>query len=237
MFESLHSAMTMLSKGGIIMVPIFVCSVVGVTIIIERLIYFRQSFENPKKVFEALTAFLKDEGGFHNQEGEHPEAVKFFEDSNGPVGRLMQAGLDHKDIPRWKLEEKLSVVSQEELNKLGKNVRGLEVIATISPLMGLLGTVMGMVQAFNKVAQYKGQVDPSILAGGIWEALLTTAAGLAVAIPAVVMLHYFDKKIENQSFLLEKFSQLLIHHFDEELSDTPSDQFKNDIPKLVKASS
>ena len=82
--------------------------------------------------------------------------------------------------------------------------------------MGLLGTVMGMVQAFNKVAQYKGQVDPSILAGGIWEALLTTAAGLAVAIPVVVMLHFFDRKIEQISFLLEKFGQLLIHHFDEE---------------------
>ena len=73
-----------------------------------------------------------------------------------------------------------------------------------------------MVQAFNKVAEYKGQVDPSILAGGIWEALLTTAAGLAVAIPVTVMLHYFDRKIESLTFLLSKFGQLLIHHFDED---------------------
>jgi biopolymer transport protein ExbB len=212
MLESLG----ILTKGGIIMIPIFICSIVGLTIIIERYIYFRKSSEDPEKTFESLMALLKAEGGFHDNEGEHPDSMKFFENSTGPVGRLMEAGINHKGIPRWKLEEKLSVVGQEELNKLGKNIRGLEVIATISPLMGLLGTVMGMVQAFNKVAEYKGQVDPSILAGGIWEALLTTAAGLAVAIPAVVMLHFFDRKIERITFLLEKFGQLLIHHFDEE---------------------
>jgi len=142
--------------------------------------------------------------------------MEFCKNSPGPVGRLMEAGVHHKNTPTWKLTEKLSVTAQEEVNKLGKNVRTLEVIATISPLMGLLGTVVGMVQAFNKVAEYKGQVDPSILAGGIWEALLTTAAGLAVAIPVTVMLHYFDRKIESLTFLLSKFGQLLIHHFDED---------------------
>lgn len=113
---------------------------------------------------------------------------------------------------------KLSVTGQEELNAFNKNIRGLEVIATISPLMGLLGTVTGMVRAFNKVAQYKGQVDPSLLAGGIWEALLTTAAGLAVAIPVVVMLHYFERKIETISFNMEKFAKFLVHkiHADQE---------------------
>lgn len=231
MLESLG----MLTKGGIIMIPIFICSIVGLTIIIERFIYFRKSSEDPEKIFASLTKLLKDEGGFHNKEGEHPEAVKVFAASPGPVGRLMEAGLNHKDVPRWKLEEKLSVVGQEELNKLGKNIRGLEVIATISPLMGLLGTVLGMVQAFNKVAQYKGQVDPSILAGGIWEALLTTAAGLAVAIPVVVMLHFFDRKIEKISFLLEKFGQLLIHHFDEEREEENAKKgWKDNRPELVK---
>ena len=88
----------------------------------------------------------------------------------------------------------------------------MEVIATISPLMGLLGTVVGMVKAFNKVAQYKGQVDPSLLAGGIWEALLTTAAGLALAIPVVIMLNYFERKVDAISFLLGKYGQYLVHH-------------------------
>ena len=96
----------------------------------------------------------------------------------------------------------------------------MEVIATISPLMGLLGTVVGMVKAFNKVAQYKGQVDPSLLAGGIWEALLTTAAGLALAIPVVIMLNYFERKVDAISFLLGKYGQYLIHHLYEDRDES-----------------
>lgn len=206
--QSFQSSIDLIGKGGIMMIPIGACSVIVLTIIIERLYYFRKSYENPVTTFEALKNFLRDE--------KHPATLALSHNPHGPVGRLLEGGLDHKDIPKWKLEEKMTLIGREELNKLGKNVRGLEVIATIAPLMGLLGTVMGMVRAFSKVANLKGQVDPSVLAGGIWEALLTTAAGLAVAIPAVVMLHYFDRRIENISFLLEKCGQLLIHHFDEE---------------------
>ena len=190
------------------MVPIAICSIIALTIIIERLLYFRKSYENPVTTFEALKSFLQDE--------DHPATLEFSKKSKGPVGQLLESGLDHKDIPKWKLEEKMTLTGREELQKLSKNIRGLEVIATIAPLMGLLGTVMGMVRAFSKVANLKGQVDPSVLAGGIWEALLTTAAGLAVAIPAVVMLHYFDRRTEKVAFMLEKCGQLLIHHFDEE---------------------
>ncbi len=190
------------------MIPIILGSIIALTIIIERLLYFRKCQEDPEKIFQALKDLLDD--------GQSPKALEFCKNSPGPVGRLMEAGVHNINTPTWKLTEKLSVIAQEEVNKLSKNIRALEVIATISPLMGLLGTVVGMVQAFNKVAEYKGQVDPSILAGGIWEALLTTAAGLTVAIPVTVMLHYFDRKIERRSFLLAKFGQLLIHHFDED---------------------
>ena len=138
----------------------------------------------------------------------------------GPVSRILEVGLKAHKEPRWKLEEKLTVHGQEEIRGLRKNLRGLEVIATISPLMGLLGTVIGMVKAFNKVAQYKGQVDPSLLAGGIWEALLTTAAGLSLAIPVVIMLNYFERKVESISFLLGKYGQYLIHHLYEEKGET-----------------
>ncbi len=200
------------------MFPILVCSIIALTIIIERLYYFKRIQENPETMFGNLKQLLQD--------GEHPKALKLVKNSTGPIGRLMEAGIHNKKTPTWKLEEKLSVTAQEEVNKVSKNIRALEVIATISPLMGLLGTVIGMVRAFNKVAEYSGQVDPSILAGGIWEALLTTAAGLSVAIPAVVMLHYFDRKIEKISFLLSKFSQLLIHHFDEEYQHRGSTEFK-----------
>ena len=133
---------------------------------------------------------------------------------------MLEVGLKARKVPRWKLEEKLTVHGQEEISGLRKNLRAMEVIATISPLMGLLGTVIGMVKAFNKVAQYKGQVDPSLLAGGIWEALLTTAAGLALAIPVVIMLNYFERKVEAISFLLGKYGQYLVHHLYEDQDES-----------------
>lgn len=207
-FLPFQAAIDFMSKGGVVMLPILLCSVVAMTIIFERLYYFAKTHENPDTTFDAMRNFLKDE--------EHPTVMEFSEESHGPIGKLFQSGLDHKDIPKWKLEEKLFLVGREEIYKLGKHIRGLEVIAIIAPLMGLLGTVVGMVEAFSKVAELKGQVDPSVLAGGIWEALLTTAAGMTVAIPAVIMLHFFDRRIEKITFFLEKCGQLLIHHFDEE---------------------
>ena len=206
--DSISSAFELMSKGGIVMLPIFLCSVIALTVIFERLYYFFKINEDTQKLFGSLKELL--------EEGQHSQALDICRQSKGPVGRLLSTGISRKNFPKWKLEETLSVAGQEELNNMGKNIRTLEVIATISPLMGLLGTVLGKVQAFNKVAEYKGQVDPSLLAGGIWEALLTTAAGLAVAIPAVVMLNYFDRKMEKSSFTMTKFSQLLVHSLDDE---------------------
>lgn len=198
----------LISKGGVVMIPIVLCSIMALTIVIERLFFFKKSFVDLDIYFKSVQEYL--------HQGENQKVADYCHKFPNPLGRLIQAGLSEKNMPRWKLEEKLTLAGQEEINTFGKNIRGLEVIATISPLMGLLGTVMGMVQAFNKVAEYKGQVDPGLLAGGIWEALLTTAAGLAVAIPAVVMLHYFEGKIGGISFQLNKYGQMFIHYLDKQ---------------------
>ena len=198
----------LISKGGLVMIPIGFCSVLALAIIIERFYYFRKSSLGLDAFFNSIQEFV--------QQGQKEKALSLCQKSPNPLAKLIQSGLSEENLPRWKLEEKLSLAGQEEINILGKNIRGLEVIATISPLMGLLGTVIGMVQAFSKVAEHQGQVDPGLLAGGIWVALLSTAAGLAVAIPAVVMLHYFEKKIEMTTFLLNKYAQLFVHLLDNE---------------------
>ena len=200
------AAMAYINKGGIIMAPIVLCSVLALAIVIERFIFFKSYFIDVEGFFNPI---LKLVG-----EGNTSKILDHCHSNPNPLGRIIEAGLDEKGIPRWKLEEKLTFAGQEEVNALEKNMRGLEVIATISPLMGLLGTVIGMVQAFNKVAQYKGQVDPSLLAGGIWEALLTTAAGLSVAIPTVIMLHYFERKKEKLAFQLNKYGTKFIYSMD-----------------------
>ena len=200
------------------MYPIFLASVVAGAIIIERFIFFKKCKEDPEEIFKAIKDLAESD-----------KKIDFNDlkkSKEGPVSRILEVGLKAHKEPRWKLEEKLTVHGQEEIRDLRKNLRGLEVIATISPLMGLLGTVIGMVKAFNKVAQYKGQVDPSLLAGGIWEALLTTAAGLALAIPVVIMLNYFERKVESISFLLGKYGQYLIHQLYEDQGE-PSNGYNN----------
>ncbi len=212
MIDTFISGIELMGKGGIMMYPIILASFISAALIIERLIFFKKCNENPDDILAAIKDLACDDKPLHAVESE-----KF---TGGPVSRMLAVGLKARKDPLWKLEEKLTVSGQEEIQGLRKNLRGLEVIAAISPLMGLLGTVLGMVKAFNKVAQYKGQVDPSLLAGGIWEALLTTAAGLAVAIPVVIMLNYFERKVEAISFLLGKYGQSLVHHLHEEQEDS-----------------
>jgi len=211
MIETFLSGIELMGKGGIMMFPIFLASIIAFAIIIERLIFFKKSKENPDEILKTIKNLV---------DNKNPPTTESSQANEGPISRMLAVGAQAQKEPLWKVEEKLAVNGREEIQGLRKNLRGLEVIATISPLMGLLGTVMGMVKAFNKVAQYKGQVDPSLLAGGIWEALLTTAAGLAIAIPIVIMLNYFERKVESITILLEKYGQYLIHHLHEEQSES-----------------
>jgi len=211
MIETFLSGIELMGKGGIMMFPIFLASIIAFAIIIERLIFFKKSKENPDEILKTIKNLV---------DNKNPPTTESSQANEGPISRMLAVGAQAQKEPLWKVEEKLAVSGREEIQGLRKNLRGLEVIATISPLMGLLGTVMGMVKAFNKVAQYKGQVDPSLLAGGIWEALLTTAAGLAIAIPIVIMLNYFERKVESITILLEKYGQYLIHHLHEEQSES-----------------
>jgi len=211
MIETFLSGIELMGKGGIMMFPIFLASIIAFAIIIERLIFFKKSKENPDEILKTIKNLV---------DNKNPPTTESSQVNEGPISRMLAVGAQAQKEPLWKVEEKLAVNGREEIQGLRKNLRGLEVIATISPLMGLLGTVMGMVKAFNKVAQYKGQVDPSLLAGGIWEALLTTAAGLAIAIPIVIMLNYFERKVESITILLEKYGQYLIHHLHEEQSES-----------------
>ena len=213
MIDTFLSGVELMGKGGVMMYPIFFASIIAFAIIIERLIFFSKNKENPEDILKAIKDLA---------ESKKPVSADLTKTTEGPVSRMLDVGIKAKNEPLWKLEEKLTINGREEIQGLRKNLRGLEVIATISPLMGLLGTVLGMVKAFNKVAQYKGQVDPSLLAGGIWEALLTTAAGLAIAIPIVIMLNFFERRVESITILLEKYGQYLTHHLHEDQGEWPN---------------
>jgi biopolymer transport protein ExbB len=176
-------------KGGILMYPILLCSVIALAIIMERLYHFQRAKINvedfKKKVMESLA------------NANISEAMRIADDNPGPVAKITRLVLadNYKDSRRQ--EETISRVGSQEIRKLEQNLRGLSIISNITPLLGLLGTVTGMIRAFMKIQELGGGVDSMVLAGGIWEAMITTGAGLAVAIPVMVAYHLFEGKVDN----------------------------------------
>lgn len=127
------------------------------------------------------------------------------ESSPHPVLAALSAVAGEPGFTHESLQERLSAEAYAHLTAFRQTMRPLEVIAAAAPLIGLLGTVLGMIEAFATLSQVEGQIDPSLLADGIWQALLTTAAGLIVAIPALVSWHYLDKRVETTAALLNSF--------------------------------
>lgn len=120
----------------------------------------------------------------------------------------LNSGISCKDD----IEEQVTAIALHQLHELQRGFRALEAIAQISPLLGLFGTVLGMIDAFQKLQSAGNSVDPSILAGGIWVALLTTAAGLAVAMPVSLVLTWFETRIEDESIAIQTMAADLLSH-------------------------
>jgi len=176
-------------KGGLLMWPILLCSIISITIIIERFYHLYRARIKIPNIFSRVKNLLKDE--------KIDEALKLCEDAPGPIAHILAIGIH---IRKRSLEEKEKIIARAGsriVRQLDKNLRGLATIGNITPLLGLLGTVTGMIRAFIKIQELGGRVDASVLAGGIWEALITTAAGLSVAIPTLVAYHYFEGRVDD----------------------------------------
>ncbi|MFY9240455.1 MAG: MotA/TolQ/ExbB proton channel family protein [Roseovarius sp.] len=126
--------------------------------------------------------------------------------------RFVAGALEAQHLPDTLAREEITRLALRTLTEMRSGLRPLELIATIAPLIGLLGTVLGMIEAFQALETTGGQADPSVLAGGIWEALLTTAAGMAVAIPAAVALSWFEGITERVQADFEDMATRLFTH-------------------------
>lgn len=179
-----HDALrSFLDTGGPALWAIALLSVVTVAIIAWKLWRFTLlGVWGAGTTMPALDAALRGDG---------PDAAR------GLRGRFISALQTTRDLPDAHAREDVTRVANRELGDLRSGLRALELIMTIAPLIGLLGTVLGMIDAFQALEDSGGQADPTVLAGGIWEALLTTAAGMAVAIPAAVALSWFEGVIES----------------------------------------
>lgn len=181
----------MIQKGGPIMYLIILCSVIALTITIERFWHLFRAKIDTRKFMEAITAAIK--------RNKIMQAVELCDQTPGPIAHIMKAGILKHDRNRTEIKEAIEDSGLHEVARLEKNLNVLATIAHISPLLGLLGTVTGMVKAFQAIQRTaaSGQpISPAGLAGGIWEALITTAAGLTVAIVFYVAYNYLVSRVE-----------------------------------------
>ncbi len=181
------SLLDTLILGGWIMIPIFLLSFVAIYLFVERLVTIRKAKTDP----ETLTQRVRD----YVQEGDVKGAMGYCESSDKPVARILRHGLERLGRPISEIQDAVQAQGKHETFELEKRTELLASIAGIAPMLGFLGTVTGMIQAFQEIQVLEGNVNPSVLAGGIWEALLTTAAGLVVGILAFFFYNFLLSKI------------------------------------------
>jgi biopolymer transport protein ExbB len=175
-------------KGGIIMWFILACSVIGLTVIIDRYIVIRKAKINVPAFMVRIRGMLKKK--------DVTGAISYCMEEKSPVANIIRKGLTKYKLGHERVKEAIENAGRQEISKLEKGLAVLASISGIAPLLGFLGTVTGMITAFMTIEDLAGSANPSDLAGGIWEALLTTAFGLIVGIPALAFYNYFISAVK-----------------------------------------
>lgn len=178
------------------MYPIILCSIIMLAVFFERLWVLRRKEIIPDNIIRAVEDRLRKKNFL--------EALRICEKNNSPIAKIFQAGLKNSGKGMWLVKEAIEERGGREGVILEKNIGILSTVANLSPLLGLLGTVSGMIKTFNVVSQ--GGNNPSLLAGGIAEALITTAAGLCVAIPALLCYRIIKDRANSLIFEMEEIS-------------------------------
>lgn len=194
-------------KGGPMMIPIGLCSLIALTVIVERLANLRRRNVIPPDFLPGLKALMKngDEG--------YSKASEYCEQNGSPLANILAAGIRRLSESVGLLEKHIQEAGQRAVFKLRKYLRTLSVIASICPLLGLLGTIFGMIKAFQTVAtsgEALGKTE--LLAEGIYQAMITTAAGLLVAIPVMIAYHWLSARID---LLVDEMDQMTVEFVEE----------------------
>jgi biopolymer transport protein ExbB len=186
--------LTDLLKGGWMMLPLVICSIIAVAVIIERYLYFRRisAVNFAEKVLSMLDNKHLD------------EAIKLTQNSPLPLIRVLSAGLTNRHNPSQAMEAAGII----ELSALRRGLPVLDTIVTLSPLLGLLGTIIGMISSFQIMA-VSGTGQPHAVTGGVAEALIATATGISVAVIALIPYNYFLSRIEKETERIEHYATRL----------------------------
>jgi biopolymer transport protein ExbB len=181
--------------GGIMMVPLILASIIAAAIMLERLWTLQEKRVLPGELTEKVWRWVEQ----RQIQEKHIQALQ----QNSPLGKILAAGLSNRHRDRDIIKESIEDTGRHVVHELDRFVGALGTIASLSPLMGLLGTVLGMIRTFNSITT-EGIGNPAALAGGIAEALITTAAGLTVAIPALIGYKFLRGRIDRLVVQMEK---------------------------------
>ncbi len=192
--------------GGPVMYLLLICSIFSVAIGIERLWYLLRSKIDTDDLLEDIKLSLG--------QGKVLEAMQIAKKSRGPVAAVLASGIAHYDQGRQEIREHMAVVGREEIFKMEQRLGALDLIVTIAPLLGILGTVTGIIKSFNVMGAMGGVAQTSALSVGIAEALITTASGLIIAVPTMTLAAYLNSIVTGQVADMSKKATELLNVLD-----------------------
>lgn len=192
------SMLELLAEGGVLMIPLFILSLIAIFVIAERWRSLNNSRIEVDGFLRTVEDMLKD--------GDRERALTYCDGIDKPLARILKAGIQRLGRPIRDIEDAISNAGKKEIYHLEKRMNWLATIAGVGPLIGFTGTVTGMIEAFMDIQSLQGNVNPSVLAGGIWEALITTATGLIVGIIAYGFYNFLLGKINRTVHELENAS-------------------------------
>ncbi|MFW5955633.1 MAG: MotA/TolQ/ExbB proton channel family protein [Rhodothermales bacterium] len=184
--ESL-SLLDTIIQGGWVLIPIFLLSILAIYIFVERLVTVHKASADPDAATRQIRSYV--------QSGDIRGALAYCDQQKTPISRILKRGLERLGRPISEIQDAVHAAGKHEAFELEKRTDVLASVAGIAPMLGFFGTVTGMIRAFQAIQNLQGNVNPSVLAGGIWEALLTTAVGLAVGIVALFFYNYLIGRI------------------------------------------
>ena len=185
-------------RGGWVMIPILLLSFLAVYLFVERLLALNRAKGDPEQLTQTVAQYVRA--------GDLSGAIGYCRAQDNPVSRIIQRGLERIGRPISEIKEAVQTAGRREVYALEKRTDLIASAAAIAPMIGFLGTVTGMIEAFQNIQSMQGAVSPSALAGGIWEALITTAFGLAVGIVALFAYNFLINRISRTVNDLERAS-------------------------------
>jgi biopolymer transport protein ExbB len=212
-----------LVRGGPAMIGLLLCSIAAVAVVIERLVFFAQQHGDTRGLLRQIGARIEQD--------DLNGAIKICNQNKGMLPKILRFGLERGRKGRADITDALSIALMEQLNSLERYLAIIGTIAVIAPFVGLFGTVLGIIHAFDDIA-LKGNSTPAVVAAGVGEALITTAAGLFVAVISVIFFNYFKTRIKayNQEMIVAANQLAEMLHFHNIGEPIPTDLYKPNQP-------